>query len=82
MITIRLSRGGRKKKPVYTIVAADKRSPRDGRFLEKLGQYNPHAENPMNTVNTEKIGQWVKDGAKLSDSVRSLFKKYKVTINN
>ncbi len=81
MITIRLSRGGKKKKPVYTIVAADRRSPRDGRFLEKLGQYNPHADAPMNSIKTERIAQWVKDGAKLSDSVNSLFKKYNVSIN-
>ena len=80
MIKIRLARGGRKKKPVYTIVAADTRSPRDGRFIEKLGQYNPHTSEPMKDVKTEKIATWLKDGAQLSDSVSSLFKKYKVTL--
>lgn len=80
MIKIRMARGGRKFKPVYTIVAADTRSPRDGRFIEKLGQYNPHSADPLNAINTENIKRWVKDGAQLSDSVKSLFKKYKITL--
>lgn len=80
MIKIRMSRGGRKRKPVYTLVAADTRSPRDGRFISKLGQYNPHAAEPMISIKTEEIKKWLNDGAQLSDSVKSLFKKYKVTI--
>jgi len=80
MICIRLARGGKKKAPVYTIVAADRKSPRDGRFLEKLGQYTPKSEDPLNSIKTERITEWVKNGAQLSDSVRSLFKRYKVSI--
>jgi small subunit ribosomal protein S16 len=82
MIKIRMSRGGRKRAPIYTIVATDSRSPRDGRFLEKLGQYNPNAkdENVLTGVKTESIAKWLNDGAQLSDTVKSLFKKHNITI--
>jgi len=76
MIKIRLARGGKKRKPIYTIVAADAKSPRDGKFLEKLGQYNPHAEKPMNSIKTERIQEWVSKGAQMTDSVRTLLKRY------
>jgi len=78
MIKIRLARGGRKFKPVYKIVVADARSPRDGRYLENLGQYDPNAQEPLKAVNTESIGAWVKKGAQLTDTVNSLFKKHKI----
>ena len=81
MISIRLARGGRVHKPVYTIVAADARDPRDGRFLEKLGQYNPSAENVLNSVNAERISYWVSKGAVLSDTVRTLLKKNKIALS-
>ncbi len=80
MICIRLARGGKKKAPVFTLVAADRKSPRDGKFLEKLGQYVPKSEEPLNSIKTERIAEWVKNGAQLSDSVSSLFKKYKISI--
>lgn len=80
MIKIRLARGGRKAKPVYTIVAADARSPRDGRFLERLGQYDPHAEAPLKDVKTEAIAKWIKTGAQMTDTVNSLFKKYDIKL--
>jgi small subunit ribosomal protein S16 len=80
MIKIRLARGGRKKKPVYTIVAADARSPRDGRFLEKLGQYDPNSTEVLKAVKTEAIGKWLNEGAQMTDTVRSLFKKHKINI--
>lgn len=80
MIKIRMARGGRKRKPVFTIVAADTRSPRDGRFIAKLGQYDPHASEPMAAIKTEEIKRWLNDGAQLSDSVKSLFKKYQITL--
>ena len=80
MIKIRLARGGRKKKPIYTIVAADINSPRDGKFLEKLGQYNPNAEPVLNSVNAEGISNWVKQGAILTDSVKTLLKKNKIEL--
>jgi len=80
MIKIRLARGGRKKKPVFTIVAADVRSARDGRFLQKLGQYNPHDESPLVNVAAEEIGRWVSKGAQLSPTLKSLFKKHKIQL--
>lgn len=78
MIKIRLARGGRKARPVYTIVAADARSPRDGRFLEKLGQYNPHSEVVLTDVNAEAITTWIGKGAQLTDTVKSLLKKQSI----
>jgi len=81
MIKIRMARGGRKKKPVYTIVAADSRDPRDGKFLEKLGQYNPLTSDETKTLvnlKTDKISAWVKQGATMSDTVKSLLKRHKV----
>lgn len=71
-LKLRLSRGGRKKRPFYTIVVADSRSPRDGRFIEKLGTYNPllakDDENRV-TLNTERVKYWLGEGAQPSDRV-------------
>ena len=72
MVRIRLARGGAKKRPYYRIVAADSRSPRDGRFLEKLGTYNPllKAEDPTRvTLNEERVRYWLGQGAQVSDRV-------------
>ncbi len=72
MVRIRLARGGAKKRPFYRIVAADARSPRDGRFLEKLGTYNPllKAEDPNRVVlREERIRYWLGQGAQVSDRV-------------
>jgi small subunit ribosomal protein S16 len=82
MVVIRLQRGGRTHKPIYTIVAADKRNPRDGRFLERLGQYDPSLEEgkTLNNVKAENIKAWVDKGAVLSDTVRTLLKRNKVTL--
>ncbi len=80
MIKIRLARGGRIHKPVYTIVATDSRSPRDGRFLEKLGQYNPASEEVLSAVKTESINAWLDKGAAISDTVKSLLKKHKIEV--
>ena len=81
MLTIRLQRGGRTHVPIYTIVATDLRNPRDGRFLEKLGQYNPHLENDnLIAVNSSRIEELIKNGASISDSVRTLLKKSKVAV--
>ena len=76
MIRIRLSRGGRKKQPIYTIVAADKRSPRDGKFIEKLGKYNPNVEPNLFDVKADRIKTWVEKGAQMSDTVRTLLKRH------
>ena len=78
MVRIRLARGGAKKRPFYRIVAADVRAPRDGRFLEKLGTYNPilKAEDPQRvTLDEGRIRYWLGQGAQVSDRVhRFLFK--------
>src|ERR1700689_501235 len=66
MIKIRLARGGAKKRPYYSIVVADSHSPRDGRFIEKVGAYNPllKRDDPKRvTLNSERIGQWLPKGA-------------------
>ena len=82
MLTIRLQRGGRTHMPIYTIVAADSRNPRDGRFSEKLGQYNPHtADGNLLNVKAERISELIAKGATISDTVRTLLKKNKITLN-
>ena len=73
MVRIRLRRVGLRGQPSYRIVAADKESPRDGRFLEILGFYNPRTEPFTFQVNEERIYHWMKNGAQPSDSVMKLF---------
>jgi len=75
MVKIRLQRGGRTHRPVYTIVAANSRNARNGRFLEKLGQYDPKGDNNLSDIKVEAIQAWIGKGAQMSDTVRSLFKK-------
>lgn len=84
MIKIRMSRGGRKSLPIYTIVAADARSPRDGRFMARLGQYNPHATagQELSAVKTDEIKAWLDKGAQMSDTVRTLLKKHNIKLQN
>jgi len=76
MVTIRLSRGGAKKRPFYTIVVQDSRRARDGRFIERLGFYNPKAVDHEESVRFDKdrIDYWVGQGAQLSDRVASIIK--------
>ena len=74
-VKIRLARHGAKKRPFYRIVAADGESPRDGRFIEKLGTYNPLAEPAEVDCNDERVRYWLEQGAIPSDTVRSLLKK-------
>ena len=64
---------GAKKSPFYRIVVADSRSPRDGRFIETVGTYNPVAQPAIVEINEEKALQWLQNGAKPSDTVRNLF---------
>ena len=76
MVTIRLARGGAKKRPFYHIVVTDSRMPRDGRYIERLGFYNPSAtggEVSLN-INQERIDHWVSKGAQTSDRVSKLLK--------
>lgn len=75
MVKIRLRRMGAKKAPFYRIVVADSRFPRDGRFIEELGTYNPLVQPSELKVDAEKAQQWIKDGAQPTDTVRALLKK-------
>jgi len=80
MVKIRMTRLGRKALPVYSIVATDSRSPRDGQFLEKLGQYNPKSPETLKNINVEGIKAWLGKGAQLSDTVRTLLKKNNIKL--
>lgn len=71
-VKIRLRRIGAKKKPMYRMVVADARSPRDGRFIETIGHYNPLVDPPAITVNEERVQQWLKWGAQPTETVKSL----------
>ena len=75
MVKIRLRRMGAKKAPYYRIVVADSRSPRDGRFIEEIGTYDPMAENDKVTVNMERAKYWIANGAQPTETVRGLLKK-------
>ena len=75
MVKIRLRRMGAKKAPFYRIVVADSRAPRDGRFIEELGTYNPAADGEKLKVNMERVQYWVSNGAQPTDTVRGLIKK-------
>ncbi len=75
MVKIRLQRQGAKKAPFYHIVVADSRSPRDGKIIEKIGSYDPMTEPSTIIIDKEKFEQWVKNGAKPTDSVRNLVER-------
>ena len=72
MVKIRLQRVGKKKAPFYHVVVADSRSPRDGKIIEKAGTYNPMTEPATIEINKEKVAEWVKNGAKPTDTVKKL----------
>jgi small subunit ribosomal protein S16 len=74
-VTIRLSRHGAKKKPFYRIVVSDRRFPRDGRYIEQVGTYDPGAAGGAVKLNREKIDQWIKKGAQPSQTVSELIKQ-------
>ena len=74
-VRIRLSRMGSTKRPFYRIVVADSRAPRDGKFVEVIGTYNPRTEPVAVQVNSERLQTWLKQGAEPTDTVRSLLKK-------
>ncbi|HDM08706.1 MAG: 30S ribosomal protein S16 [Candidatus Omnitrophota bacterium] len=75
MVRIRLMRMGTKKKPHYRIVAADSRAARDGKFIELLGYYDPRKEPPEIKVDKEKVMKWLKNGAQVTDTVKTILKK-------
>lgn len=74
-VRIRLKRMGAKKRPFYRIIVADSRAPRDGRFIEEIGYYNPLTEPKTIKVDTEKAQKWLSMGAQPSDTVKDLFAK-------
>jgi small subunit ribosomal protein S16 len=73
-VKIRLMRMGKKKQPVYRVVAADSRSPRDGRFIEILGTYEPRAEPSRIVLDTAKVEHWLRNGAQPTETVARLLK--------
>jgi small subunit ribosomal protein S16 len=73
-VKIRLARGGAKKKPFYQVVVADERFPRDGRFIENLGQYDPRQDPPMINLQEERTLEWLQKGAQPTDTVRQLLR--------
>ena len=75
MVKIRLRRMGAKKAPYYRIVVADSRAPRDGRFIEEVGTYNPAADADKLKVDMERVKYWIANGAQPTDTVRGLIKK-------
>ncbi len=75
MVKIRLKRMGAHKKPFYRVVVADSRTPRDGKFIEEIGYYNPLTEPPTIKINDEKAKEWLANGAQPTDVVKGLFKK-------
>ena len=74
-VKIRLKRMGMKKMPFYRVVVADERSPRDGRFIEEIGYYNPMTEPATIKIDAEKAQQWIKNGAQPTETVKALLKK-------
>ena len=73
-VKIRLKRMGSNKKPFYRIVVADSRSPRDGKFIEEIGYYNPVSQPKQIKINDEKAVKWLSNGAQPTDTVKKLFK--------
>lgn len=74
-VRIRLKRMGARKRPFYRVVVAESRSPRDGRFIEEIGTYNPLTEPAQIQIDVEKALKWLQNGAQASDTARSLLRK-------
>lgn len=74
-VKIRLRRMGAKKAPFYRVVVADSRYPRDGRFIEEIGYYNPLTEPAEIKIDADKVKQWIANGAQPTDTVKALLKK-------
>lgn len=79
MVVIRLRRTGRSRRPSYRVVVADSHSPRDGRFIEILGHYNPLTEPPTVVIDREKVTAWVSKGAQPSNTVKRLLARAPAT---
>ena len=76
MVAIRLRRAGSKKRPFFRVVVTDSRAARDSSFVEILGHYNPRSKPAVVQVNKERLDEWVKNGAQMSDSVRTLVARH------
>jgi small subunit ribosomal protein S16 len=79
-VSIRLRREGTKNRPYYKVVVADKRSPRDGKFIETIGTYDPKKPGHNSTLDIDRVEYWIGNGAQPSDTVRSLIKKNKKAV--
>jgi small subunit ribosomal protein S16 len=79
-VKIRLARHGAKKRPYYRVVVADAHAPRDGRFIEEVGRYNPLAEPTFIQLDLEKIDAWIKNGAQPTEIVTKLIDKAKAEV--
>ena len=77
-VKIRLRRMGAKKAPFYRVVVADSRYPRDGRFIEEVGYYDPTKEPSLVNIDGEKVKKWLENGAQPTDTVRVLLKKHNI----
>ncbi len=75
MVKIRLRRMGAKRAPFYRVVVADSKYPRDGRFIDEIGTYNPMTEPAEINIDAEKAAKWIANGAQPTDTVKDLFKK-------
>ncbi len=75
MVKIRLQRMGKKKAPLYHVVVADSKSPRDGKIIERIGTYNPMTNPATIELDNEKVATWIKNGAKPTDTVKALIEK-------
>jgi small subunit ribosomal protein S16 len=82
MVVIRMARGGAKNRPFYNIVVADSRMPRDGRFIERVGYYNPKASEKEQAlrIQLDRVAHWVSKGAQPSDAVKKLIKRGKAQL--
>ena len=74
MVKIRLKRMGAHKKPFYRVVVADARAPRDGKFIEEIGYYNPNGEPSVVKIDAEKAKKWLSNGAQPTDTVKTILK--------
>lgn len=77
-VKIRLKRIGAKKSPFYRVIVADERSPRNGKFIEELGYYNPMSDPAEIKIDAEKANKWLENGAQPTDTVRALLKKSEI----
>lgn len=79
-VKIRLKRMGKKKSPHYRIIVADARSPRDGKFIEELGYYNPMSNPSVIKLDAERANYWISQGAQPTDTVKTIIKKNKANL--